>query len=70
VAFFEYLLMIPAVRIGHGVLSAAEIKTLQTVITLVVFSGFSVWWLGEALGWRHAVGFALIAAGVAVVFDR
>jgi len=68
IAFLEYCLAVPANRIGHAVYSAAQLKTIQEVITLIVFSGFSVWVLKEPLGWNHAAGFALIAAGAALVF--
>lgn len=68
IAFFEYCLAVPANRIGSSVYSAAQLKTMQEVITLVVFSGFSVLWLKESLTWNHAIGFALIAAGAAFVF--
>jgi uncharacterized protein len=68
IAFFEYWLAVPANRIGHEVYSAAELKTIQEVVTLVVFAGFSVLVLKEPLGWNHAVGFALIAAGAFFVF--
>jgi uncharacterized protein (DUF486 family) len=68
IAFFEYCLQVPANRMGHGVYSAAELKTMQEVITLLVFAGFSVWYLGEPLSWNHLAGFALIAAGAALVF--
>src|SRR6478735_9027655 len=68
IAFFEYCLAVPANRYGHAVYSAAELKTVQEVITLAVFSGFSVLYLKESLSWNHAVGFALIAAGAAFVF--
>jgi uncharacterized protein (DUF486 family) len=68
IAFFEYCLQVPANRIGHGAFSAAELKTIQEVITLVVFAAFSVWWLGEPLRWNHLVGFALIAGGAFFVF--
>ncbi|MFZ1775094.1 MAG: DMT family protein [Rhizobiaceae bacterium] len=67
-AFFEYWLAVPANRIGHGVYSAAELKTIQEVVTLTVFAGFSVFWLKEALSWNHLAGFALIALGAAVIF--
>jgi uncharacterized protein (DUF486 family) len=69
IAFVEYWLAVPANRIGHQVYSAAELKTMQEVITLIVFAGFSVWYLGEALTWKHLVGFSLIAAGAAFVFQ-
>jgi uncharacterized protein (DUF486 family) len=68
IAFFEYVLQVPANRIGHGVFSAAELKTIQEVITLLVFAAFSVWYLREPLSWNHLVGFGLIAAGAAFVF--
>lgn len=68
IAFFEYCLAVPANRIGHEVYSAAQLKTMQEVITLVVFSGFSVFWLKEALTWNHAAGFALIAIGATMIF--
>ena len=68
IAFFEYCLAVPANRIGHAVYSAAELKTMQEVITLLVFAGFSVFWLKESLTWSHAVGFALIAAGAFFIF--
>ncbi len=68
IAFFEYCLQVPANRIGHRALSAAELKTIQEVITLIVFAAFSTWFLGEPLRWNHAVGFALIAGGAFFVF--
>ncbi len=68
IAFVEYCLAVPANRIGREVYSTAELKTMQEVITLIVFAGFSVFFLKEPLGWNHALGFALIAAGAAVVF--
>ena len=68
IAFFEYWLAVPANRIGHSVYSAAELKTMQEVITLGTFAVFSVVYLKEALTWNHLVGFVLIAAGAAVIF--
>jgi uncharacterized protein (DUF486 family) len=59
---------VPANRIGSAVYSTAQLKTMQEVITLVVFSGFSVFWLGESLTWNHAIGFALIAVGASFIF--
>lgn len=70
IAFFEYLLQVPANRIGHEVFSAAQLKTIQEVITLSVFAAFSVFYLKEPLTWNHALGFTLIAAGAAVIFHR
>ena len=68
IAFIEYCLAVPANRYGHAVYSAAQLKTIQEVITLAVFCGFSVVYLKEPLGWNHAIGFALIAAGAGFVF--
>ena len=70
IAFFEYLLQVPANRYGHAVYSAAQLKTIQEVISLSVFVVFAVWFLGEPLRWNHLVGFTLIAAGAAFVFAR
>jgi uncharacterized protein (DUF486 family) len=68
IAFFEYWLAVPANRIGHQVYSAAELKTMQEVITLAVFAVFSVAYLGEKLTWNHGIGFAFIALGAFFVF--
>jgi uncharacterized protein len=68
IAFFEYCLAVPANRIGHTVYSAAELKTMQEVITLLVFAVVSVTYLGEKLTMNHAVGFALIAGGAWFIF--
>jgi uncharacterized protein len=67
IAFFEYCIAVPANRYGHAVYSAAELKTIQEVVTLIVFAGFSVFYLKE--GWAHAAGFTLIAAGAALIFS-
>jgi uncharacterized protein (DUF486 family) len=68
IAFIEYCLAVPANRVGHAVYSAAQLKTMQEVITLAVFAVFSVLYLKEPLTWNHAVGFTLIAAGAWFVF--
>ena len=68
IAFFEYCLAVPANRIGHQVYSTAELKTMQEVITLIVFAGFSVLYLGEKLTVNHLVGFAFIALGAFFIF--
>ena len=64
----EYCLAVPANRYGSYVYSAAELKTIQEVITLVVFGVFSVTYLQQAITWNHVVGFALIAGGAFFVF--
>jgi uncharacterized protein (DUF486 family) len=69
IAFIEYCLAVPANRYGRAAYSAAELKTMQEVITLIVFAGFSVVYLKEALTWNHAVGFGFIALGAFFVFQ-
>ena len=68
IAFFEYCLMVPANRIGAAVYSAPQLKGMQEVITLLVFAGFSAWYLGQPLKWNHWAGFALIAVAAWLIF--
>ncbi len=70
IAFFEYWLAVPANRWGSAVYTPAQLKTMQEVITLVVFAGFSVLYLKEPLGWNHALGFLLIAIGAFLIFHK
>lgn len=70
IAFFEYCFQVPANRIGHGVFNAAQLKTIQEVITLVVFCAFSVLYLKEELRWNYLVGFACIVAAVFFIFKK
>lgn len=70
IAFLEYCFQVPANRIGHGTFSAAQLKTLQEVITLVVFCVFSVFYLKEPLKWNYVAGFACILAAVFFVFKK
>jgi len=68
IALAEYCFAVPANRIGHALYSAAELKTMQEVITLVVFAVFSVVYLGEKLTLNHLVGFGFICLGAFFVF--
>jgi uncharacterized protein (DUF486 family) len=68
IAFFEYCLAVPANRIGSFYYSTAQLKTMQEVITLLVFAGFSVFWLKESITINHLIGFALIAIGASFIF--
>ena len=68
IAFFEYLLMVPANRIGSTVYSAPQLKGMQEVITLLVFAGFSAFYLGQPLKWNHWAGFALIVMAAWLIF--
>lgn len=70
IAFVEYCMAVPANRFGSAVYSAAQLKTIQEVITLAVFAVFSIVYLKEPLGWNHAVGFSLIALGAFFVFQK
>jgi uncharacterized protein (DUF486 family) len=68
IAFIEYCLAVPANRIGHAVYSAAQLKTIQEIITLAVFVVFSVVYLKESVGLSHLIGFGLIGLGAAMIF--
>ncbi|MCH8685177.1 DMT family protein [Pedomonas mirosovicensis] len=70
IAFFEYCLQVPANRIGHGSLSAAQLKGMQEIITLLIFAVFSWAYLGEPISARQAVGFALIVVAAVLIFSK
>lgn len=70
IAFVEYCFMVPANRIGHGQFNAFELKTIQEVISLVVFMIFAVLFLKEGVKWNYLIGFALIVAAVVVIFKK
>ena len=70
IAFFEYCFQVPANRIGHEFFSAAQLKTIQEVITLVVFSVFSVLYLKEEFRWNYLVGFFFIILAVFFIFKK
>src|SRR3569832_2222083 len=68
IAFIEYCLAVPANRWGSEVYAAAQLKTIQEIITLIVFAIFSIVYLREAFTWYYAVGFAFIAVGAYFIF--
>lgn len=70
IALFEYCFQVPANRIGHEFYSAAQLKTIQEVITLVVFSVFSILYLKEDFRWNYLVGFAFIILAVFFIFKK
>lgn len=70
IAFVEYCFQVPANRIGHYEFTAAQLKTIQEVITLVVFCVFSVLYLKEELKWNYLVGFTLMAGAVFIIFKE
>lgn len=70
IAFVEYCFQVPANRMGHYKYTAAQLKTIQEVITLVVFTVFSVIYLKEEFKWNYAVGFLLILGAVFFIFRK
>ncbi len=70
IAFVEYCFQVPANRMGHSHFSAAQLKIMQEVITLVVFAGFSVFYLKEAFRWNHVVAFFFILVAVFFMFRQ
>ncbi len=70
IAFLEYCFQVPANRIGHEFFSAAQLKTIQEVITLVVFSVFSILYLKEEFRWNYLVGFLFIILAVFFIFKK
>jgi uncharacterized protein (DUF486 family) len=69
IALIEYCFAVPANRIGYRVYSAAQLKTIQEIMTLTIFTVFSVIYLKESLTWNHIIGFSLIGAGAAFIFQ-
>ena len=70
IAFFEYCLAVPANRIGHTVYSTPQLKTMQEIITLLVFGFFSVLYLGEAIKWNHVAAFACLVLAAFFTFHK
>ena len=68
IAFFEYLLQVPANRWGNSVYSASQLKIIQEVITLAVFVVFAIFYLGEKIRWNYVAAFVCILAAVAFAF--
>src|SRR5437016_5248154 len=68
IALFEYILQVPANRWGNSVYSATQLKIIQEVVTLCVFSGFAILYLGEKIRWNHVAAFACLLAAVAFTF--
>ena len=70
IAFLEYCFQVPANRIGHSVYSAAQLKTIQEIITLVIFSIFAVLYLKEEFKWNYLVGFVFIILAAFFIFKK
>ena len=68
IAYFEYILMVPANRWGSANFNAVELKVMQEIITLTVFSVFAITYLGAHIRWNHIVAFGCIVAAAAFTF--
>jgi uncharacterized protein (DUF486 family) len=68
IAFVEYCLAVPANRYGYGQFTGVQLKTIQEIVTLVVFAGFAFFWLGETLKWNHLVAFCCLAGAAFFMF--
>ncbi len=68
IAFFEYVLQVPANRWGSNVYSPAQLKVAQEIITLTVFSVFAVYYLGDTIKWNHIAAFVCMIAAAAFIF--
>lgn len=70
VAFVEYCFQVPAIRWGHESFTAAQMKTMQVVFSLILFSIFSIFYLKEELKWNYIAGFLMLAGAVFVIFKK
>ncbi len=70
IAFIEYCFQVPANRMGHGVFTAAQLKTIQEIITLCVFALFSIFYLKEQMKWNYAIGFLFLILAAYFMFKR
>lgn len=70
IAFFEYCLQVPANRMGHSHFTGVQLKLIQEVITLIVFSVFSVFYLKEPFRWNTLLGFAMMVGAVFFIFRK
>ncbi len=70
IAFFEYCFQVPANRFGYHQFSAVQLKTIQEIITLVVFAGFATFYLGASLRWNHLVSFACLVVAAYFMFKE
>lgn len=70
IAFAEYCFQVPANRIGSYQYTTAQLKTIQEVITLVVFCVFSVVYLKEEIKWNYILGFLMMIGAVFFIFKK
>ncbi|MBM3570067.1 MAG: DMT family protein [Alphaproteobacteria bacterium] len=69
IALFEYCLMVPANRIGYGQFTGVQLKTIQEIVTLAVFAGFAIFYLGESIKWNHVASFVCLIAAAYFMFE-
>jgi uncharacterized protein len=70
IAFFEYLVQVPANRIGYKVMNLGQLKILQEVITLAVFVPFAVFFMKEKLTWNYLGAAVCLAGAVFFIFRK
>lgn len=70
IAFLEYCFQVPANRMGHEIYNVVQLKTIQEVITLIIFSLFSVLYLKEQFKWNYLIGFIFIILAVFFIFKK
>lgn len=70
IAFLEYCFQVPANRYGHSYFTTVQLKTIQEIITLLVFVFFSIFYMKEAIKWNHLLGFGLIVAAAFLIFKK
>lgn len=70
IAFVEYCFQVPANRIGHGLFNAAQLKTIQEIITLCVFAVFSIWYLKEPMRWNYFISFLFLTLAAYFMFKK
>ncbi len=68
IAFFEYVLQVPANRIGPARFSPVQLKVIQQIVTLSVFAVFTLFYFGEHLRWNHAASGACRVAAAFFIF--
>lgn len=70
IALFEYMFQVPANRMGSQYFTTAQLKIIQEVITLTVFSVFSVLYLKEKFTWNYVYAFLCILGAVFFIFKK
>lgn len=70
IAFFEYMLQVPANRIGYKIFTLGQLKIMQEIITMLVFAGFSYWYMDKPLSWNYLyAGLCMVGAAFFIFRD-